>query len=132
MKEIKLPSGAVLKITPSPFSDAKALYQALLKEAKHIHFNSKAEMSEVFKDFFCLSFSSPEVEARLWECLKRCQYCDKRGDLKIDKDTFEPVEAREDYTKVCAEVTKENVLPFVKSLYVEYETALAMTAKSPA
>jgi hypothetical protein len=131
MKEITLPSGAVLRITPSPFADAKALYQALLREAKGIRFNSATEMSEVFKDFFCLSFSSPEVERCLWECLKRCQYCDRRGDLKIDKDTFEPIEARGDYTKVCAEVTKENVLPFVKSLYVEYETALSMTEKSP-
>ena len=32
MKEVKLPSGAVLIIRLSPFSDSKALYQAVLKE----------------------------------------------------------------------------------------------------
>jgi hypothetical protein len=34
MREVKLKSGAVLKLQAAPFKDAKALYQALLREMK--------------------------------------------------------------------------------------------------
>jgi hypothetical protein len=127
MKEVKLPSGAVLKVSPAPFKDAKALYQALLKEARGIEINSKTEMAEIYKNLFCTGFSSEEVERVLWVCLARCTYNSGKGDLKIDGDTFEPVEARDDYMQVCVEVAKENVLPFVKSLYAEYKRMLSMT-----
>jgi hypothetical protein len=126
MREIKLPSGATLKITPSPFAVSKALYQTLLKEARGITVNTKTEMTELYKDIFCVGFSSPEVERCLWECFKRCTYNNGKGDLKIDENTFEPVEARDDYMSVCVEVIKENVLPFVKSLYAEYLRITAM------
>lgn len=119
MKEVKLPTGAVLKVTPAPFADAKALYQAVLDEVKPLSIAGKPEV-EMYKDLFCAGFSSKKIEAALWECFKRCQYCDQRGDLKIDKDTFEPVESRDDYLTVCMEVAKENLAPFVKSLYAEY------------
>jgi hypothetical protein len=132
MKEITLPSGAVLKINVAPFADAKALYQAVLEEFKSVHVDSKTDMSSVFKDFACSGFSSKKVEACLWECFKRCQYNRGNGDLKIDKDTFEPVEAREDYVTVCMAVAKENILPFMKSLYAEFHPLLAMIENTPA
>lgn len=127
MREVKLPSGAVLKITPAPFSTSKALYQAVLRELRAIHLDSKVEMSSLLKDVFCAGFSSAEVETALWECMARCTYNSGKGDLKIDADTFEPLPCRDDYVKVCAEVAKDNVLPFVKSLYAEYLTGQAMT-----
>ncbi len=120
MKEVVLPSGAKLKIYPASFEIAKALYQAVLKEAKTIPFTGQTEMANVYKDLFCVGFSSKEIEAALWACFLKVQYCDSRGELKIDKDTFEPIEARGDYVTVCMEVAKENIAPFVKSLYAEY------------
>ncbi len=132
MREVKLPSGAVLKITPSPFADAKALYQALLREARGLEFSPKMEIQTLYKDLFCIGFSSPEIEASLWKCFERCIYNSGKGDLKIDKDTFEPITAREDYMSVCVEVAKENVLPFAKSLYAEFQRALAMTENAQA
>ncbi len=132
MKEIKLPSGAVLKITPSPFSDSRALYQAILKEAKDIPINSKVDMAAVYKDLFCIGFSSPEIEKCLWACFQRCTYNAGNGDLRIDEKTFEPVERRDDYMKVCMEVTKENVLPFVKSLYAMWLKFSETTESNPA
>lgn len=131
MREVKLPSGAVLKITPSPFGVAKALYQAILKEVKGVKMNSKMEMVELYKELFCLGFSSPEVEERLLKCFERCTYNSGNGDLKIDDQTFEPLKARDDYMQTCMEVAKENVLPFVKSLYAEYQRALALTESDP-
>ena len=61
----------------------------------------------------------------------RCLY----NGSKIDNDTFEAAEARQDYIKVCAEVAKENVAPFVKSLFADYQTLSSMiesTLKSSA
>lgn len=122
MKEVSLPSGAVLKITPAPFSDAKELYQAVAREVRTVHLNNKMEMAEVYKDIFCAGITSREVEACLWKCFQKCLY----NDLKIGKDTFEPVQAREDYTMICMEVAKENIHPFVKSLLSEFGPILEL------
>jgi len=131
MREVKLPSGAVLKIQVSPFSTAKALYQALLRELKTVPITSKTDMASVYKDLFCLGFSSDEIEARLLECFKRCTYNSGAGDLKIDDQTFEPVERRDDYMTVCMEVAKDNVLPFAKSLYAQYADMLKVAENIP-
>jgi hypothetical protein len=125
MKEIKLPSGAQLKITPSPFADAKALYQAVLEDLRVLPISAGTDMASLYRDLFCIGFSSKKIEACLWECFKRCTYNAGNGDLKIDKDTFEPVSARDDYWTVCMEVAKENIHPFAKSLYAEYGHILA-------
>lgn len=127
MIEKKLPSGAILKIHVAPFSDAKALYQAVLKELKTVDVKSKTEMASVFKDLACIGFSSKEIETALWKCFERCTYDSGKGDLRIDKDTFEPIESREDYIVVCMDVARENIFPFVKSLYAEFSALLAMT-----
>lgn len=128
MREVKLPSGAHLKVRPAAFEKSKALYQAILDEAKGIMISSQTDMASVYKDLFCVGFSSRKIEACLWECLSVCTYnnASGSGELKIDKDTFEPVAARDDYLTVCMEVAKENVGPFVKSLYVEYEQTIRM------
>lgn len=131
MREVKLPSGATLKIQVSPFAISKALYQALLRELKDLPVNTGMEMASIFKDLFCIGFASPAIEACLWECFKRCTYNGGNGDLKIDDQTFEPVERRDDYMKVCVEVARENVIPFAKSLYAEYVSAQAMAENIP-
>lgn len=127
MREVKLPSGAVLKVNAAPFKDAKALYQAVLKELKEVPVTSKTELGSLYKDFFCVGLSSPIIESCLWECFKRCLI----NDMKIDDQTFEPVERRDDYMMVCLEVAKENVFPFGKSLYAEYETVMKMMVENP-
>ena len=132
MKEIKLPSGAVLKIQLAPFSDAKALYQAVLEEIKLIEISSKEDLTSVFKNLACVGFSSKKIEQCLEVCFKKCLYNSGKGDLKIDKDTFEPIENRGDYLFVCVEVAKENILPFMKSLYAQYLQFLAILPSVPA
>lgn len=125
MREVKLPSGAVLRVNPAPFAHANALYKAILKEAKAVELRGGREIADLVKNAFCAGFSSPDVEAALWKCMERCQYCDQRGELRIDGETFEPVGAREDYTTVCVEVARENVDPFVKSLSSDFKRAMA-------
>lgn len=117
MVEVKLPSGKVLKIQVAPFADSKALYQAFLEEVKGLRMDPTTEMDvNLWKDLLCLGLSSKKIEGALDPCLKRCLY----GGLRIDNDTFEPVECRDDYFTVCFEVAKENILPFTKSLSQKY------------
>lgn len=129
MREVVLPSGATLKVTAAPFAASKALYQALLRELRGVDASS---YSALLQQVFCSGFSSPEIEACLWECFKRCSYDGGAGDLKIDKDTFEPLERRQDYMDVCIEVAKENVLPFVNRLYAEFQKYLLMVTSTQA
>lgn len=131
MREIQLPSGAILKINPAPFADAKNLYQALLKELKEVQIDSKMEVVNLYKELFCIGFSSPVIESFLWKCLERCSYNRGQGDMKIDKDTFEPLESREDFMTVCIEVAKDNVNPFAKSLFAEYKRMSQAVENSP-
>jgi hypothetical protein len=119
-RKVTLPSGAILKVVPAPFAESKALYQAILSEVKTVNIELSMELPALFKDVFCIGFSSPKIEAALQKCFTRCLY----NEQKISDDTFEPVAAREDYTTVCVEVTKENIGPFLKSLYAEFQTAL--------
>jgi hypothetical protein len=120
MKEIDLPSGRKLKISPSPFEDAKNLYQAILEEMKSVKMDDADNISNAMKDLICVGFSSKKIEACLNKCLARCLIDDK----KIDSGSFEDVSHREDYLVVSYEVLLENVLPFTKSLYVKYQAIL--------
>jgi hypothetical protein len=123
MKEIKLASGSILKIGVVPFEDARGLYQLLLGELKNIKLNTRDELANVLKDAFCAGFASKAVEAQLWVCFKKCLYCNKQGvELKIDKDTFEPMDAREDYIEVCTATMTEVIAPFSKGLYASFQT----------
>lgn len=118
MKEIKLPSGNVLQMGHTPFSESKALYQALLEEAKGVQFDSKQDFAAVIKDMFCAGFSSKKIEACLEVCLKRCLY----AGLKIENldKMFDSKESRQDYSVICIEVVQENIGPFTKGLYAEF------------
>jgi len=118
---MKLPSGATLKLNIVPFAEARELYQIVLEELKGIPISGKTELPALYKDLFCTGFASKRIEAALWVCFARMQYVDRRGALKIDDQTFEPIEARDDYMTACMEVGKFVIAPFVKSLYARYE-----------
>ncbi len=120
MIEKKLPSGATLKFTIAPFAEAKALYQACLEELKTLKMDPNEQVDvNLFKDLFCAALASKKIEACVMACLKRATYDSGKGDLKIDEQTFEDVNARQDYIPACFEVAKENIAPFAKSLYAE-------------
>lgn len=112
MKEIKLPSGAMLRIGTIPFGEAKALYQAILLEAKDLKISNTSEIAEILKNLICSGFSSKGIESALNICLKRCTY----NDLRIEESTFEPISARSDYTTIWMEVVEEAITPFTSGL----------------
>lgn len=120
---IKLPSGAELKITLSDFDVAQELFDAFLEELKSVKLDPLAEVDvNLYKDLFCVGFSSKKIKKCLQECFKRASY----NGMKIDKDTFQPEEARQDYLTVCIEVAKANIMPFMKSLSAQYSELFAM------
>lgn len=126
---MKLPSGAELKVTLAPFDDAKVLSQCFLKEMRGVKIDGAMEIDYNFvKDIICTALYSPEIEVALWQCMKRATY----NGLKIDKETFEPEEARQDYVEVCKEVALKNVAPFTKNLSVGLSQVMELvTQNSP-
>lgn len=129
MKEVVLPSGAKLKIQLALFADSKALYQALLEEARGIKLDPEAEVdANFFKDIFCVGFSSKKVEACINKCMEKVLY----NDMKVAADTFEPEEARGDYIQAIFEVAQENVQPFTKSLSASFGALSRMIQNDPA
>jgi len=112
MREIILPSGAVLKIQPASFAEARNLYQSVLEELKKIRYEGEFFSFNFFKDAMCALFSNKKVEICLDQCLRRCLY----NDFKIDEKTFEKKETWVDFVDVCHEVGKENIDAFMESL----------------
>jgi len=128
MQDIKLPSGATLKITLSPFAVSKALLEAVSAEAKDMRLDPQAEIDlDLMKNLFCTGFSSKKIDAALQECTKRCTY----NGVKLTEDTFEPEDARQDYVTVCLEVALANLRPFTKNLFAELNRIAEKLANSP-
>ncbi len=126
MREVKLPSGAALKITPAPFTEARALYQAVMEEVRTLKLDAQADIdANFYKDMLCVGLASKKIEACLWKCFERCTFNDGSGDLKITVDTFEPIERRDDYIQVCYEVAQDNIRPFMKNLFAQYKNVIA-------
>lgn len=123
MRDVTLPSGAVLSVGLAPFADSLALYQSLLEEGKTLTLDPSQNVdANFYKDLFCVGFSSKKIEASTKKCMEKCLY----NKLRIDSQTFEPVKAREDYMTVLFEVTKDNIAPFTKSLYAQLQLFITM------
>jgi hypothetical protein len=125
MKVVQLPSGAELKIALAPFSEANALFKAIGAEMKNLKVEFDTEIDvNLLKDLVCSAVASDKIESCIWDCIKKSLY----NDLKITKDTFEPVDARQDYYVVLFEVAKENLAPFTKSLSAQFGDILKKIA----
>jgi hypothetical protein len=131
MKEIALPSGATLKISHTPFEVSLALNEAVIEELKGMDFSSETEMLKIYKDLFCIGFSSKKIKECLWKCFERCTYNSGKGDFRIDKHTFDPEESRQDYATVCMEVAQYNIAPFVKAHSAKFSQVLESLKSSP-
>jgi len=129
MTEFTTKSGAPVVINPAPFEDALSLHNAVGNPVWGI----KTDVGDGFSidntaqlHFMVSASTKPDVQALVMKCLSRSTY---KGQ-KIDKTTFEAVEAREDYMEVAVACIKENVSPFVNSLFSQFSGVLeAMKAK---
>lgn len=120
-KDVKLDSGADLKITMASFAEARGLYQSVLKEVKFLKIEDQAEIDvNFFKDIFCTLLSSKEIEQEIWNCMGRATY----NKQKITEDTFSEEVARGDYISICYEIAWYNISPFTKGLYAKFSPLL--------
>jgi hypothetical protein len=122
--KITLSSGAKLEITPLPYLKAWGVSQDVLKEVKKLNVDINTLKTIDFKNLLAvdaLSFAGPLCEVLSNEkiieaatvCMERCTY----NGLKIDADTFEKIEARQDFLPVVFSVLKENISPFFANLF---------------
>lgn len=122
-KEIILPSGAKLGIALSTFSTSKELSKALLSELKVLKIDGSLELDYNFvKDILCTAIESDKIEQAILKCAERATYNGSR----IDEDTFEPEEARQDYIPFLKEVAMLNIAPFMKNLSAELKQFIAI------
>ena len=118
MKKVTLPSGKVLEISLASFSEANALNKAVASELKGLKIDRDLDLEDpnFIKDAVCTAIASDKIMGCLDACIKRCTY----DGIKIDKDTFEPEENRQDYFIVYKEVLIETIRPFLKSLLSQF------------
>ena len=114
MKKVTLPSGKILEISLASFSEANALSKAIAAEIKNLKIDKELDLQDpnFLKDIVCTAISSEQILDCLKICMKRCMY----DNQKINDDSFEPEENRQDYFFVCKEVLLETMRPFLKGL----------------
>lgn len=118
--DFNLPSGAMLRFRHPPYTDAEALFRAVAAESVKIPINSQDELFNLTKTHICTVIASEPIQRALWKVMAASTYQDPRGDLKIDRATFEPIAAREDYPVVATEVLQATLAPFGKSLLLVF------------
>lgn len=122
MEPIVLPSGAKLEITLLPWEEAWGVSQRVAKvfeglpiDGESLKMDAKsfllADVAKIKGPLLFLVGNQVIVEAAK-TCFKRCTY----NGLRIDKDTFEAREARQDYIPAVIQVLRENIAPFFESL----------------
>lgn len=130
MREVKLESGATLKIYPSTFGDARKLFKVMVAEAQKLEVLSLTP-EQMLESLWKNTLASDAVEQAVQACLVSCVYFRPgQKELKVDEDTFRDQATWSDFLPVCYEVVKENVLPFMKGLSVGFGKMLAEAPKS--
>ena len=140
IKEVILPSGKKAKISTGSFLESrrllKSIEKALLKnnikisdciddlqglagELKTNGASSLASMNisaleKIFEVIVSLD-SDDNVEEAIYACFTRCH----RDNKNITIETFEDIEARQDYYIIKKEVLMANIVPFFASLFAK-------------
>lgn len=134
-EKITLKSGAILEIQLSPFAEAMRLFKTIANELKavDIHLDGltidKIKGTDIngLKNGILQLLGSDALEAAVRTCQARCLY---NGE-KINGQTFEKPEARQDYLPVAWEVVKFNMAPFFAGLDLSSLTSARPTSSAP-
>jgi hypothetical protein len=127
MPKITLETGSILDITLLPFWEAWEISRVVINELKkldvedfkgidfeHINVNDMLNL----KTPLCSILASKELIEASKTCFKKCTY----NGLRINDDTFENKEARQDFIIVCYHAIWENISPFFGSLASLFKT----------
>lgn len=138
---LTLKSGRALLMSIAPFAVGTKLFKTVMAELRAVDIDvTKLDLNadinlakmdpkllNVIKNVACEIASSEVIEATLFECMARCTIDGK----KIDRSTFDPPDARQDYLPVAWEVMKFNLTPFFRGLDLSSLTSAAPTAPDP-
>lgn len=102
MPNITVPSCAEVIINAGGWDEANNLINTIRRNIALVPETSSFMQTEMFIR------SAPDVIEALWKCLSRCTY----NGSKITKQTFEPVETRQDYEAIVEACIDENKRPF--------------------
>lgn len=108
MSILTFSNGSKADIKVLPFEQAMNLKNIFLKSIS----DSNLSPNEPLVKLYAHIDSLPEFNKVVMNCLERCLYDGK----KITIDTFEPIEARENYYEIVLELLKVNITPFFKGL----------------
>jgi len=122
--EYKLPSGAVLDVTPLDFEPAFEVSQTItrliglldvdLKSLDTEKWGSVADIElDAIKRPFSQILSNRELVKDANKCLAKCTY----NGIRVSEKTWQPAEARKDYLYACFYALKENVFPFFEGVF---------------
>lgn len=129
--DLTVKSGAKVVINTAPFEDALALNNAIGQLLPSIDIKMDAELNidvaSMAKVMVVVGTQAP-VQTLVMKCLARCTY----NGQAITPSTFEPVTAREDYYECAIACVKENIGPFVNSLFSQFSGLLEAMPKNPA
>jgi len=128
--EFKAPSGAKVVINPADFEAAMELKSCIMRELSKSDVkmelsafarreDGENDIADIVKLFAAMD-ASKEVQNAVFDCLIRCTY----GGEKITRNTFEDVNARQDYYDIVFYCIKENLSPFAKSLRLWFVTMM--------
>lgn len=114
MKEIKLPSGNIIRFHEAGFEEQQPLILAIIGKIKGIQIDFDNEFDINFvKDILSSIISDPEINNLLWPCLGRCLL----NGQNVTKELFNNnPEYKQDYLPCLLEVGIENISPFLSSL----------------
>lgn len=138
MKEVTLPTGAILGLQMADFEDGTALYQTLCSELVGVQMPVSVQGQDIkslagmnineLKDGLLKMLGSQKIYAAIWKCMTVCTYTPSGSSspVRITKNTFQEAEARKDFLPVAWEVLTHNVGPFFGSL-----TSMLLTQNAP-
>ncbi len=134
--EFKSISGKKIVINAADFQDVLELKSAIgrVMSGSDFSFNVDANKSVNEQEFDVAAIakiallvdSSPEIQDVMFKCLARCT----RGGEKITLNTFEDIDAREDYYEIVIACLKENLRPFFKALLSQLKQFTGILAKA--
>ena len=121
--EFTTENGAAIKINVADFMTSMKLKKAVVEAVKESGTdianidldNLKAGAIDSILQVILSCDSSEKVNEAIFKCLARCTY----NSEKITKDTFEPLEARENYYEIVIACLKENLSPFFNPLLLK-------------
>lgn len=121
--ELTTGTGAEVKIEVADFITSMTLKKAVVEAVKESKIdianidleNLKVGAIDSILQVILTADCSDKVNEAIFKCLARCKYNGER----ISKDTFEPIEAREDYYEIVIACLKENLAPFFKPLFLK-------------